>query len=127
VKKQKQKMNKIGVVLKMLKSYGSFIVFFIAASFSNVAADRGMLPIIPGISVYEPGQKAIIAWSGSKEILILSTDVYADESTKVLEVLPLPSKPVVKDGNFKSFEVVQKIHIALPVLMLPIGIVLQHF
>ena len=93
----------------MLKSYGSFIVFFIAASFSNVAADRGMLPIIPGISVYEPGQKAIIAWSGSKEILILSTDVYADESTKVLEVLPLPSKPVVKDGNFKSFEVVQKI------------------
>ncbi|MEM3666844.1 MAG: hypothetical protein QW222_07180 [Candidatus Bathyarchaeia archaeon] len=37
-----------------------------------------MIPIQPQVSVYEPGQKAIIAWNGTEEILILSTDVTAN-------------------------------------------------
>lgn len=72
-------------------------------------ADRGMIPIRPNVSVYEPGQKAIIAWNGKKEILILSTDVYAEDNTKVLEILPLPAKPSVKKGEFKSFEYIEKL------------------
>ena len=52
-----------------------------------VLADRGMLPI-SDVSVYGPGQKAIIAWNGDEEILILSTDVRADSDSKVLEILP---------------------------------------
>ncbi|TET22071.1 MAG: DUF2330 domain-containing protein [Candidatus Cloacimonadota bacterium] len=75
----------------------------------TVFADRGMIPIRTDISVYEPGQKAIIAWNGKKEILILSTDVYADESTKVLEILPLPSKPSIEKGDFESFEYIEEI------------------
>jgi hypothetical protein len=75
----------------------------------SLSADRGMIPVMPGVSIYEPGQKAIIAWNGKKEILILSTDVYADGETKVLEILPLPAKPEVKEGSFKSFEAIQEL------------------
>jgi hypothetical protein len=71
-------------------------------------ADRGMIPVMPGISVYEPGQKAIIAWNGKKEILILSTDVYAEGETRVLEILPLPAEPKVEKGSFESFEVIER-------------------
>lgn len=70
-------------------------------------ADRGMIPVMPGVSVYEPGQKAIIAWNGEKEVLILSTDVYAEGETRVLEILPLPSEPEVEKGSFESFEVLE--------------------
>jgi hypothetical protein len=72
-----------------------------------VNADRGGLPIIPGVSIYEPGQKAIIAWNGHEEILILSTDVSASQQTMVLEILPLPSKPEIELGSFQSFQTLQ--------------------
>jgi len=71
-------------------------------------ADRGMVPITD-VSVYGPGQKAIIAWNGNTEILILSTDVRADSNTKVLEILPLPSQPEVEKGDFSSFQQVDKL------------------
>lgn len=66
-------------------------------------ADRGMVPI-SDVSVYGPGQKAIIAWNGEEETLILSTDVIASDDSQVLELLPLPSKPEIKKGDFASFE-----------------------
>lgn len=66
-----------------------------------------MIPISPEISVYEPGQKAIIAWNGQEEIMILSTDVTSTQQTMVLEILPLPSKPVVEAAAFQSFEELQ--------------------
>ncbi len=73
-------------------------------------ADRGIIPIDPDVSVYEPGQKAIIAWNGETEILILSTDVTSIRETKVVEILPLPSKPEsVEAASFHSFEEIQKI------------------
>jgi len=59
----------------------------------NVWADRGMVSVQPNVSVCEPGQKAIIAWNGTTEILILSTDIFASSVAKVLEILPLPSNP----------------------------------
>lgn len=61
--------------------------------------------IVPeGASVYEPGQKAIIAWDGEREVLILSTDVWASENTWALELLPLPSRPARPEaGSFDSF------------------------
>ncbi|MDH5443437.1 MAG: DUF2330 domain-containing protein [Hadesarchaea archaeon] len=60
----------------MRKSYFWFFVsLLILATLPTVAADRGMW--IPSeVDVYGPGQKAIIAWDGEQEILILSTDVY---------------------------------------------------
>lgn len=77
-------------------------------SFPLVYADRGIIPVTPGVSVYEPGQKAIIAWNGQQEILILTTDVSSNRQTTVLEILPLPSKPTVEAGSFQSFQKIQE-------------------
>jgi Uncharacterized protein conserved in bacteria len=67
-----------------------------------------MVPI-SNVSVYGPGQKAIIAWNGEEEILILSTDVRASGDSQVLEILPLPSEPEIEKGDFASFEQVDKL------------------
>jgi hypothetical protein len=67
-------------------------------------ADRCLISVSPDASIYEPGQKAIVAWNGHEEILILSTDVSASRETLVLEILPLPSKPIVEAASFQSFE-----------------------
>lgn len=71
-------------------------------------ADRGMVPI-SDVSVYGPGQKAIIAWDGGEEILILSTDVRASRASQVLEILPLPSEPKIEKGDFASFKQLDKL------------------
>lgn len=81
------------------------LVFYVPLAY----ADRGMIPISPEVSVYEPGQKAIVAWNGGEEILILSTDVSASGETLVLELIPLPSKPQVEAASFTSFEEVQNL------------------
>jgi hypothetical protein len=65
--------------------------------------DRGLMPFDPDVQIFEPNQRAIIAWNGNEQILLLSTDIYASESTMVLEVLPLPSEPQVKKGRFETF------------------------
>jgi len=78
-----------------------------AVSLPLVYADRGMIPVSPGISVYEPGQKAILAWNGQKEIIILSTDVASSQETLVLEILPLPSEPEIEAASFQCFEQIQ--------------------
>jgi hypothetical protein len=85
------------------------ILFLLVASTSLklVRADQGMIPITPGVSVYEPGQKAIVAWDGHTEILILSTDVSSSQETLVLQILPVPSKPEVEAASFQSFETIQ--------------------
>jgi hypothetical protein len=66
-------------------------------------ADRGSIPFKPGVEIFEPRQRAMLAWNGEEEILLLSTDLAASESTMVLEVLPLPSEPVVKKGDVGVF------------------------
>ena len=78
---------------------------------SSVFADRGMISIMmPNVVVFEPGQKAIIAWNGQEEILILSTDVKANQSTLILELLPLPSNPkTVERADFDSFIKLQQV------------------
>ncbi len=73
-------------------------------------ADRGMIPIEPDVSVYEPGQKAIVAWNGEEEILILSTDVNAGGDTYALEIMPIPSNPnVIEKASFESFVTIQNL------------------
>lgn len=58
-------------------------------------ANRGMVPFVDWVQVFEPKQRALIAWDGYEEILILSTDLYASDTTQVLEIMPLPSEPAV--------------------------------
>ena len=78
-------------------------------SFPSTLADMGGIPVTskPNVSIYEPGQKAIIAWNGTEEMLILSTDVNASEDTLALRILPLPSEP-------KTIETVSYTHLTLP-------------
>lgn len=77
---------------------------------SMVSADWGMIPVIPDVSVYEPGQKAIIAWNGQKEILILSADVESTADTTVLQIMPLPSKPIkIEEASIESFHFVEEL------------------
>jgi hypothetical protein len=80
-------------------------LLFLSAPSSSVLADGGMIPTVAEhISIDEPGQKAIIAWDGQEEILILSTDVHAEENTTALRVIPLPSEPDrIEQGDFNSF------------------------
>ena len=74
-------------------------ILFVPMCFAN----RGMIPIDPDIKIFEPTQRAMIAWNGSKEMLLLSTDLSASDSTISLEVLPLPTEPEVKKGDLETF------------------------
>jgi len=86
------------------------LVLLLLSFVPTVVADRCIIPVDPGVSVYEPGQKAIIAWNGQEEILILSTDVHAGGSTYALEVMPLPSNPeVIEQASFESFVLIQNL------------------
>ncbi|MGQ9534696.1 MAG: DUF2330 domain-containing protein [bacterium] len=80
-----------------------FYLFVIFISCYLVFADRGLIPFDPGIEIYEPNQRAMIAWNGEEEILLLSTDLSASDSTTVMEILPLPSEPKVKKGDLETF------------------------
>lgn len=67
-------------------------------------ADCGSIPYNPNAEIYEPGQRAFIAWNGDVEILVLSTDLKASTKTQVLEVIPFPSEPEVRKGDIKIFD-----------------------
>ena len=81
------------------------ILFTLALALACRAAwaDCGSIPFKPWVSVFEPNQRAVIAWDGREEILVLSTDLRASEPTKVLEVIPLPAEPTVKEGDVALF------------------------
>lgn len=90
----------------------SFVLLFMVLlpPVSTALADRGMIPVEPGVSIYEPGQKAIVAWNGQEETLILSTDVNAADNTLALEIMPLPSNPKqIEKASFESFITIQDI------------------
>jgi hypothetical protein len=76
----------------------------ILASTGLVQADRGAIPFQPEVTIFEPTQRALIAWNGKEEILILSTDLRASRATKVLEVMPFPAEPQVKKGDVGVFQ-----------------------
>jgi hypothetical protein len=56
------------------------------------------------IALEETGQRAVVAWNGTEEVLILSTDMKSSQSAVVLEVIPLPSNPTVLQGDSESFK-----------------------
>ena len=67
------------------------------------SADCGGVAFNPRVAIYEPNQRAVIAFDGREEILLLSQDLNVSEPTKVLQVLPLPSEPKVTKGDFGVF------------------------
>lgn len=107
IREQKQALNRWFNLPRIRIVIALFLL--IGLSFPLVYADRGMIPVYPGISVYEPGQKAILAWNGYEEIMILSTDVTSSEETIVLEIMPVPSEPNVEAASFQAFEQIQSL------------------
>ena len=86
-----------------MKTAIAIIAIIGVLSVSTAYADRGSIPFKQGVSIFEPNQRAMLAWNGEEEILLLSTDLLASDSTLVLEVLPLPSEPEVKKGDIEVF------------------------
>ncbi|MCX6872491.1 MAG: DUF2330 domain-containing protein [Verrucomicrobia bacterium] len=66
-------------------------------------ADMGSIPFKKGVRIVEPNQDAIIAWNGKEQLLYLQTTLGASEETKILEVMPLPSKPKVEATDIGVF------------------------
>ncbi len=71
-----------------------------------VKCDKGIIPLQENVNAYSDDQKLIIAWNGTYEALILSNDVtltlqdtFREISGKVLEIIPLPSKPIVNNSS----------------------------
>ena len=69
----------------------------------HAQADCGGIPFDPRVVIFEPNQRAVIAFNGQEEILLLSADLRVSEPTKILQVLPLPSEPKVTKGDFEVF------------------------
>ena len=93
-----------------MKAFAAFVC--VVGLPSMLWADGAVVPMrTPAqvdVSVYEPGQKALIGWNGSCEVLILSTDVSAQEETKALQIVPLPSEPIVCSASFDVFAAAEK-------------------
>ncbi len=93
-----------------LKAILLFFFLLLSSVVLLVSADWGTIPVIPGVSVYEPAQKAIVAWNGQQEILILSADVTSNANTTVLQIMPLPSNPMrIEEASSESFYVVEEL------------------
>lgn len=79
-------------------------IILLAMSFTVTCdADMGSIPFKKGVRIVEPNQDAIIAWNGKEQLLYLQTTLAASEETKVLEVMPLPSKPTVEATDIGVF------------------------
>jgi len=81
----------------------SFSSLLLLAGAGLALADRGAIPFRPEVTIFEPTQRALIAWNGEEEILLLSTDLRASRATKVLEVMPFPAEPRVTKGDVGVF------------------------
>lgn len=87
---------------------GLFVILFLFNA-QPLYADRGSIPLNPTAKIFKPKQRAMIAWNGNEEILFLSTDMSASAKTKVLEIMPFPSEPVVKIDNVEIFRKAKKL------------------
>ena len=83
----------------------------------TASADRMTVVPVPGLDVLEGSQKAIIAWNGTHEYLLLSVDVELqlevrqqfnerlseEEPILVVQLMPFPSVPEVLEADREAF------------------------
>ncbi len=81
------------------------LILLTGIAFSDMGA------IVPDemVNLTEPAQRAIIAYDGFSEILILSTDLSSQQNTKAVRFIPFPSKVTVKEGNKETFKNLEKL------------------
>jgi hypothetical protein len=77
-------------------------------SAANLFADKGQLWPVP-VDISEPSQKAIILHNGLEEILILGTEIAADQEIGILEFIPFPSEPNVSLAEGNPFEAASRL------------------
>ena len=90
---------RISILVSCMILLGSLIIIVP----QQATSDGGSIPFFSEFSVYEPGQKAIIAWDGEEEILILSVDLYSTGNNTILHMVPLPTLPTFESGNISAF------------------------
>lgn len=80
------------------------LVTFLFLTPQVALANGGVFPDYTG-KVYLPSQKAVVAWDGNMETLILSTKIKIDDLANVGWVTPIPSstKPEVEEGSISIF------------------------
>ncbi|NQT41448.1 MAG: DUF2330 domain-containing protein [Planctomycetes bacterium] len=66
-------------------------------------ADKGLVPLKPATALFQPNQRAVIAWNGKEELLILSPPGRVSPGTKFVQILPLPARPTISAGNVRVF------------------------
>ena len=54
----------------MRRTVGLLVLGIVLAA-STALADRGSIPYKPGVRIFEPNQRAMIAWNGRQEILLI--------------------------------------------------------
>lgn len=78
-----------------MKNLPLTLIGFLLVGAPIISADMGSIPFTEGVVISEPAQDAIIAWNGEEQLLYLQTTLSASQETRVLEVMPLPSRPTV--------------------------------
>jgi hypothetical protein len=103
----------MGTLMSVIKGDRSKIIFGFLLFWLIFLVISGLLPSALGDRggfspkaerVVETGQKAIVAWNGTHEVLILSTDISSSDETEVVEIMPLPSNPMISEGEKQSFQ-----------------------
>ena len=90
--------------------YISFLVILILSFFPiTLFSDMGAIIPIESVNLDEPAQRAIIAYDGFEEMLILQTELKPSEPTEVLRFIPLPSLPEIKIASKKVFPELKKL------------------
>ena len=105
--------------MKSVRILAITLIFVLMISLAS--ADRGFIIPYPFI-IEEDSQVAIVAWNGSCEVLMLSTNVKASEHAEVWEVLPLPSEPLVEKGNRDAFWKISQIYGRKAIRLVPGGV-----
>ena len=80
-----------------------FIIAFAALAVAAFA-DTGAIVPKGDITLTEPGQKAIVLFNGSEEVLILGTDIAASKDAVALRFIPFPAEPSVSAASPMAFE-----------------------
>ncbi|HLG20047.1 MAG TPA: DUF2330 domain-containing protein [Bdellovibrionota bacterium] len=80
------------------------LILFLLFAPLPLFADRGSIPFHHHAHIFEPSQRAFVAWNGKREVLILSTEKYASTPTRVLEISPFPSEPSIERVDAQIFE-----------------------
>lgn len=83
----------------------AFVVAWAIASGQVVAARAatGLIPLKANVDVAEIDQRAIIAFDGREQLMLVNSVVQAAEPVSVIRVLPFAAEPKVDSGNAEGF------------------------